>query len=144
MRTNVSFRHPADFVPVSEEDGILAVNGAHWFVDLLRRVPDLWIDEDLCQEDWGVVILARRNENKFWIGLSMWVDGEHSWLAHCHHGSTALLQRLSYSGKSEMQRLVSDLHKALTSEPALTEVIWYEEREMRKTRPVGSATPTEG
>ena len=72
MRTNVTFRHPAEFVPVSDADGILAVGGAQWFAALLRRVPALEVDEDLCQEDWGVVLLVRRNQRKFWIGLSAW------------------------------------------------------------------------
>src|SRR6266480_712439 len=108
MRTNVRFRHPAEFVPVSDEDGILAVSGAQWFVSLLRRVPGLEIDDELCQEDWGVVAFVRRHQKHFWIGLSFWPDGEHTWLAHVHHRSFAWLQRLSPSGKIELNRLVSD------------------------------------
>ena len=144
MRTNVSFRHPAEFVAVSDEDGILAVRGAQWFVSLLRHVPDLQIDEELYQEDWGVVIFARRAQKKFWIGLSMWPDGEHSWLAHCHHGSSAWLQWMSSSGKSELQRLVSDVHSVLASEPAVSNIVWYDESQMRKAQPDGFTTPVEG
>src|SRR6516162_6681702 len=103
MRTNVTFRHPAEFVPLSVEDGILAVSGAQWFAALLRRIRGLEIDEDLCQEDWGVVFFARRNQKKFWIGLSAW-DSEGAWLAHFHHGSFARLQRFSSSGKKELKR----------------------------------------
>lgn len=144
MRNNVSFRHPAEFVAVSDEDGILAVAGAQWFVSLLRRVPDLKIDEELCQEDWGVVICARRDQKKFWIALSMWPAGEHAWLVHCHHGSFAWLQRISSSGKRELQRLVSDVHSVLSSEPAVTDIVWYEESQMRKAQPDGFTTPVEG
>src|SRR5689334_22419672 len=76
VRINVTFRYPAEFVPLSDEDGILAVPGAEWFVKLLRRVPGLELDEQLCQEDWGVVIFGRRAAKKFWIGLSLRPDGE--------------------------------------------------------------------
>ena len=141
MRTNVSFRHPAEFLSVSDEDGILAVAGAQWFVSLLRRVPGLQINEELCQEDWGVVIFARRDQKKFWIGLTMWPDGEHAWLAHCHHGSSAWMQRISSSGKRELRRLVSNVHSVLSSEPAVTDIIWYEESQMRKPQPDGFTTP---
>ena len=87
MRTSVTFRHPAEFVGDSDDGGgILAVSGAYWFVELLRRVPRLQIDQNLCQEDWGVVVFARRNSKHFWIGLSAW-NSEGAWLAHFHHGS---------------------------------------------------------
>lgn len=144
MRTNVRFRHPAEFVAVSDEDGILAVDGARWFVSLLRRVHDLQVDEELCQEDWGVVIFARRAKKKFWIGLSVWPDGEHAWLAHFHHGSSAWLQRISSSGKGELQRLLSDVQDVFANESALTDIVWYDESQMRKAQPDGFATPVEG
>ena len=69
MRTNVVFNHPAEFVLLSDEDGILAVDGAKWFVDMLSRIPGLQIDNELCQEDWGVAIRAsaRRKEVLDWI-----------------------------------------------------------------------------
>jgi hypothetical protein len=144
MRTNVSFRHPAEFVAVSDEDGILAVAGAQWFVSLLRRVPDLQIEAGLVQEDWGVVMRARRAKKSFWIGLSMWPEGEHAWLAHFHHGSFAWLQRLGSSGASELQRLIFDVHGVLVSEAAVSDIVWYEESQMRKAQPDGFTTPVEG
>jgi hypothetical protein len=140
MRTNVSFRHPAEFVPLSDEDGILAVAGAQWFLTLLRRVPDLQIDDNLCQEDWGVLFFAQRNQKTFWIGLSAW-ETAGSWLAHFHHGSFAWLRRFSASGKTELQRLVSDVHAVLAGEPAVSEIVWYAEHEMTKARPTGFPTP---
>ena len=140
MRTNVTFRHPAVFVPISDEEGILAVSGAQWFAALLRRVPGLQLDEDLCQEDWGVVFFARRNQKKFWIGLSAWdIDG--AWNAHFHHGSFVWFQRFSSSGKNELTRLLADVHEVLDSETAISEIAWHEEREMRKPQPVGFPTP---
>ena len=144
VRTNVTFRHPAEFVPVSDDEGsILAVSGAQWFATLLRRVPGLKIDDELCQEDWGVVLIAEQERKKFWIGLSMW-EGDHAWLAHFHYGSFAWLQRFSSSGKREMQRLLSDVHGVLTSEPTVSGVIWYEESEINKARPAGFPTPVDG
>jgi hypothetical protein len=140
MRTNVSFCHPAEFVSVPE-DGILAVSGALWFVDLLKRIPDLHVEPDLCQEDWGVVAFCRRGERAFWIGLSMWPEGEQAWLAHVHHGSFAWLQRFSKAGKEELRMLVHDLHQALASDPAVSQVAWYHERGMRTANPQGARAP---
>jgi hypothetical protein len=144
MRTNVTFRHPAEFVGDQEDGGgVLAVRGAHWFAALLRRVPDLQIDEDLCQEDWGVVLFARRNQGKFWIGLSAW-DSEGAWVAHFHRGSFAWFQWFSSSGKDELKRLLTDVHEVLANEPAVSEIAWHEESEMSKPEPAGFPTPVEG
>jgi hypothetical protein len=144
MRINVTFRHPAEFVGDSEDGGgVLAVRGAHWFAALLRRVPDLQIDEDLCQEDWGVVSSARRNQKKFWIGLSAW-DSEGAWIAHFHHASFAWLQRFSSSCKNELKRLLVGFHEVLSSEAAISDIAWHEESEMNKPQPASFPTPVEG
>lgn len=142
MRTNVTFRHPAEFVGDEEGGvaGVLVVQGAHWFPKLLRRVPGLELDEDLCQEDWGVVFFTRRNQKTFWIGLSAW-DSD-VWLAHFHHGS--FLQSFRSSGKNELKHLLADVHDVLASEPAITEIAWHEESEMTKPNPAGFPTPNEG
>ena len=144
MRTNVTFRHPAAFVGDSQDGGgVLAVRGAHWFAALLRRVPDLQIDADLCQEDWGVVFFARRNRKKFWVGLSAW-DSEGAWVAHFHRGSFAWFQWFSSVGKNELNRLLTDVHEVLANEPAVSEIAWHEESEMCKPQPTGFPTPVEG
>src|SRR5206468_3241355 len=97
-------------------------------------VPGLHIDQDPCQEDWGVVFFARRNQKKFWIGLSAWdVDG--AWLAHFHHGSFAWLQSFRTFGKNELNRLLADVHNVLVNESAITDITWHEESDMRKPRP---------
>jgi hypothetical protein len=143
MRTNVTFRYPAEFVPLSAEDGILAASGAQWFAALLGRVSGLQIDEDLCQEDWGVVFFARRTQKRFWIGLSAW-SAEGAWLAHFHHGSFAWLQCFSPLGKNELKRLLADVHDVLASEPAISDIGWHEESAMSKPEPAGFPTPVEG
>jgi hypothetical protein len=144
MRTNVTFRHPAEFVGDSEDGGgVLAVSGANWFADLLRWVPGLQVDEDLCQEDWGVVFFARRNQKKFWIGLSCW-DSEGTWVAHFHHGSFSWLQWFSASGRNELRRLLADVHDVLAGEPSISEITWYEAREIDKPEPAGCLTPIDG
>jgi hypothetical protein len=144
MRNSVIFRHPAGFVPLSYEDGVLAVSGAQWFIPLLRQVPGLQIDDELCQEDWGVVVFARRERKKFWIGLSFWPDGEHLWLAHFHHGSFAWLQRLISSRKSELQKLVLNFHETLAKEPAISDIVWYEEGTLKQANPTGFSKPSDG
>lgn len=144
MLTNVTFRHPAKFIGDQEEGGgVLVVRGAGWFAKLLKRVPDLQLDENYCQEDWGVVFCAQRNEKEFWIGLSAW-RSDKSWLAHFHHGSFAWLQWFSSTGNNELKRLMADFHQVLTSEPLVTEITWYEQSETGKREPVGFPTPTEG
>jgi hypothetical protein len=142
MRTNVTFRHPAEFVPLSDEDGVLAVSGALWFVTLLQDVAGLQIDDDSCQEDWGVVIFARRNGRRFWIGLSAW-DAANTWLAQFHHGPFAWLQRFGSSGKGEFRRLLCNVHAVLNEDPAVSDVAWYAESEMSKAEPAGFRTPVE-
>jgi hypothetical protein len=132
MRKNVTFRHPAEFVPVSEDNGILATTGAGWFVSLLRRIDGLSVQSELCQDDWGVVVFAERSGKRFWIGLSFWPDGEQAWLAHFHHHSFAWLQRRSAAGKRELERLVSDFHSVLASEPTVGDIAWYHESDMRR------------
>jgi len=143
MRNNVTFQYPAEFVPVSDEDGILAVGGAQWFVALLNRVPDLQVDDELCQEDWGIVVFASRAQKKFWVGLSFWPDGDRAWLAHFHHSSFAWLQRLSASGRKQLQLLVGDFHAVLASEPSVSHIVWHEEGQMNEARPGGHSTPVE-
>ena len=147
--TNVTFRHPAEFVDAGE--GILAVSGAQWFAALLPRVRGLEIDHDLCQEDWGVVLFARRNRKEFWIGLSAWEEGY--WLVHFHHGVwvpwrwASWFQRLSSSGKSELQRLLVDVHEVLVREAAISNIAWHRDDDMNKPlakqqqQPAGFPTP---
>ena len=143
MRTNVTFCHPFEFVPLSDKDGILAVESAQWFAALLRRIPGLDVDEQACQEDWGVVFFARRNQKQFWIGLSP-SEKEGAWLVHFHHGSFAWLQRFSSSGKHELNRLLTDAHEILTSEPEISNIAWYEESEMTKPQPSKYSAPGKG
>ena len=141
MRTFVTFHHPAPFVAVSEEDGVLAVAGADWFVSLLKRIDGLAVQEELIQEDWGVVLRAERSGQKFWIGLSMGPDTDVAWLAHVHHGSFAWFQWFSAAGKRALRQLVSDLHQVLTVEPSVSNVTWFRERDMAKVQPLGASTP---
>jgi hypothetical protein len=143
MRTHVTFRHPAEFVPLSDDDGILAVCGAQWFDALLRRVPGLLIEEDLCQEDWGIMCFARRNQKTYRIGLSAWTT-EGTWLAHFRHGSFAWFQWFRSSRNDELTRLLADVHDGLASEPAISDIVWHEESEMCKPQPAGFPHPVEG
>ncbi len=137
VRTHVTFRHPAEFV--QGPDGILGVDGAHWFLEVLLGVPELLID-DLVQEDWGVVFRVRREGKKFWIGLGA-RDAENGWVAHLHRAGFAWLQWLSAKGNRAFRRLLNDLHAALLNDPAVSEVLWYEAAELDKPRPTGFATP---
>jgi hypothetical protein len=142
LRTHVSFRHPAEFVPISDEDGILSTTGADWFVKLLERIPGLEIDRDLCQEDWGVVVFAERDGMKFWIGIGGPYNEEGQWLILLNHGSFAWLQRFRKSGREALQQLAIDFHQVLTGDPAVSKIQWYEPRETQKAEPVGHTTPT--
>lgn len=138
MRNNVTFVHPAEFVPVSDEDGILALQGATWFVEILRRVPGFALEGVPCQEDWGVVFFGSRNAKKFWVGLSFWPEGEQRWLAHVHHGSFAWLQRLMPSGNAELRGLIAALEQTLRSDPHVSMMRWYSEAEINDGRSKGA------
>ena len=144
MGTNATFRHPAQFVGDSEHGGdVVAVSGADRFAALLRRVPELQLGEHLFQEHWGSVFRARRQQKKFWIGLSTW-DSNGAWVAHFHHGSFAWLQRFSLSGKQDLMLLLADFHCVLRGDPAITNIAWHEEREMSQPEPAGFPTPLDG
>lgn len=99
----------------------MSTDGAGWFVDVLRRVPRLVVDPDLCQEDWGVVVFAARDGFKFWFGLSFWDEGE--WLAHAHH--RGVLQRFRAAGKAAYAAVISAFHVALAEQDVMAEVTWY-------------------
>jgi hypothetical protein len=140
MRNNVRFRYPAQFVPVSEDDGILSVTGADWFVSLLGRINGLLVQSELCQEDWGVVVFVERGK-RFWIGLSFWPEGDHAWLTHFHHRSFAWLQRWSAAGNRELDRLVSDFHSVLANESTVRDIAWYYESDMGRANAASFSTP---
>jgi hypothetical protein len=139
VRTNVTFQHPAEFVPVSEDEGILSVAGVAWFLELLARVEGIEVVGDPIQEDWGVVAFARRGDCRFWIGISFWDEG--AWLVHVHHHSSAWLQRMSSKGKTGLSDLCSELHKALKSAEGVREVSWHVESDLRRPGVSGAATP---
>jgi hypothetical protein len=143
MRNNVTFVHPAPFEPVSDEDGVLSVAGARWFVEILRRIPGLELDPEPCQEDWGVVVFARRSGSRFWIGVSAWFDFEQGWHAHVNHGSMAILQRFRRAGRQEFARVIEDLHAALGADPRVSSIAWFHEREMGQPNPSPAPTPAE-
>ncbi|HZW07857.1 MAG TPA: hypothetical protein VFF65_12105 [Phycisphaerales bacterium] len=123
MRREVTFRHPAPFVSTSASDeGVLAAAGAEWFAALLRRIPGLEVKRELCQEDWGVALFARRGAREFWIGLRYWDEGV--WHADFHHGSFAWLQRLRASGRGELRRLARDVNTVLAGDATVTDIRW--------------------
>ena len=139
MRTNVTFLHPAEYVPTSGDYGVLGTAGASWFADILRRVDGLAVDDAIVQEDWGVVIFGARSDCRFWVGLSFWNEG--AWLAHVHHGSFAWVQRLTARGKRELERLALDLHAALRSDAHVQDVCWHLEPELQLPDTPGAARP---
>jgi hypothetical protein len=139
MRTNVTFRHPAEFVTCDEAEGILAAKGAEWFKELLSRVEGLVVHNEPIQEDWGVVFFADRGEFRFWIGLSFWDEG--AWIAHVHHHSAAWIQRFTSRGKLSLARLAKDVHLVLLAEPGVSKINWYSEAEVAKPDAKGALTP---
>jgi hypothetical protein len=139
MRSHVTFRHPAEFVPVSEDEGILSAAGVSWFLKLLAGVKDIDAIGDPLQEDWGVVVFAGRRKCRFWIGINSWDEG--AWLVHFHHHSFAWLQRMTSNGKKELGELVSDFHNVLESDEQVRDVSWHYESDMTKPDMPGASTP---
>lgn len=144
MRTHVTFRHPAERVPVWEADDVLSTTGVDWFLAILRRIPGLAIHSDPCQEDWGVVVLARRDGMRFWIGISLdpgLGSVDDAWMAHLHHGVASGLQRVAPSGARALELLACDLHAVLQADPEVTDVTWFTESEMGLPNPKGAPKP---
>jgi hypothetical protein len=128
LRTQVIFEYPARFVGTDADNGgVLSVKGAQWFLSFLKSVPDLEVDPDLCQEDWGVVIFAKRNRRKFYIGLNSMDEGQ--WLAHIQYG---WVTRFRPSRKRELLCLVMDLHRVLSLYQSVKAIAWYTEKEAFK------------
>jgi hypothetical protein len=136
MRNTVTFKFPAPIVAAPDYEGILGVEGATWFFDLLRSIPGLDVEAELVQEDWGVVVFAQRGGRSFWIGLS--AMEEHEWVAHVHHGSFAWLQRFSSAGKAGLREVASELDRALRGAGA-SSIQWF--REDDTSLRVPSASP---
>lgn len=143
MRNYAIFHYLPEFGADSDEDGILTVEGAKWFLKLLRRIPEIHVDENLCQEDWGVVFFANRDCGRFWIGLSLWPDGECAWLVHLHHHAFAWLQKLSRAGREKLNRLIIDLSRVLSTDSMVTDIQWHRDSDMKKGKPQGTASPNE-
>jgi hypothetical protein len=138
----VNFCHPAEFIRYSEEDGILASSGAAWFIAILKRIDGLDVQSELCQEDWGVVIFVGRRGYRFWIGLSGGATGgETAWLAHMHHGSFSWLQRLLPGGRREFWLLVLDIHRVLSSDPSVTDIKWFTQKQLMRADLKSAASP---
>jgi len=141
MRNKVLFQHPAEFVPNQDTEGVLSVDGAIWFLEILQVIPGIHVDEERCQEDWGVVFFARRNGSRFWIGLSAWMDDDADWLVHVHHRSFAWFQRWSRSGRDEFKQLVLDLHRVMESQAEVSNLRWYNRQELESGHGEGSPCP---
>lgn len=141
IRTNVVFRYAMPFVSLPDTDGVLSVDGADWLVEVLRQVPGLNVQSELCQEDWGVVAFAERDRKRFWIGLSQWPDAEKAWLMHVHHGSFQWLQWFSSSGRLALEELVCALDDVLKKHQQISDVAWYHERAMTNANPMRAASP---
>ena len=129
MRSHVVFNHPAEFVPLSDDEGILGVQGAGWFRKLLLQIPGAEVEEPF-QEDWGVAIGLKRNGMRFWVGLSPLFDDGNHWIAHLHHD--ALLQRFRQAGHDELLTLAEALHQVLASDPLVSNITWHRENELKR------------
>jgi hypothetical protein len=126
----VTFKYPAPYVGAPKSEDILGIEGATWFVEILRRIPSIEIDPELVQEDWGILVWVRRGGKAFWIGLSS--EGDEAWIAHVHHD--AWIQRVTPSGKRARYELVRALERALHDAGA-TSMLWFEERDISLRQP---------
>ncbi len=128
MRTTVSFEYPAPFVGTEADDaGVLSIKGAGWFASILSSIPELEVDSDLCQEDWGVVVFTKRRKMPFhfffWYGMAE--EPTHSWVAEVRHGGLFGLQRFVPKGQQELNRLVHDFNETLIHNPNISNIAWF-------------------
>ena len=128
MRTTVSFEYPARFVGTEADDaGVLSIKGAGWFASILGSIPELEVNPQLCQEDWGVVVFTKRRQIAFdfffWGGLAE--DPISSWVAEVRHGGLFGLQRFMTKGQQELRFLVQDFHQTLTRNTQISNLAWF-------------------
>lgn len=135
MRNTVTFHHPAPAAVVPDEDGVLGIEGAGWFLDLLGTIPGIELERDVVQEDWGIVVRARRAGRSYWIGLS--TMGKDEWVAHVHHDSFAWLQRFSAGGRAARAALVGEVDHALRRANA-SSLKWFDQSDVNLRAPAGS------
>jgi len=128
MRNTVSFRFPAPLIVLSDDDGVVSVQGAGWFLALVRTIPGLELEPAPVQEDWGVLVGARRAGRRYWIGLSS-SGSEHEWIARVSHHSW--LQRFRPEGRAA---LVGELDRALRAANA-SSLRWFDERDLNLRAP---------
>jgi hypothetical protein len=136
MRTTVRFRHPAPLVVVSDEDGVLSVAGADWFLDALRTIPGIELDQRLVQEDWGVIVRAHRGGRRCRIGLSS-AGHEHEWVAHICPRSFAWLERFSPGARAARIALIGEVDRALRAAHA-SGFRWFDESDLNLRAPAES------
>jgi hypothetical protein len=135
MRNTVRFQYPAPLVVVSDEDGVLSVEGAGWFLDMIKTIPGINLDQGVVQEDWGVVVCAHRTGRSYRIGLSS-TGYEHEWVAHVRH-HLAWLERFSPRGRAAREALVGELGLALRAANA-SELKWFDESDLNLRAPAES------
>lgn len=136
MRTTVSFHHPASLVVVSDEDGVLSVAGAGWFLDTIRTIPGIELDQRLVQEDWGVIVRAHRGGRRYRIGLSS-AGHEHEWVAQVRPRSFAWLERFSPGARAARAALLDELDRALRTAHA-SGLKWFDESDLNLRAPATS------
>ncbi len=134
MRTNVTFRHTAKFVPLSDEDGIIAVNGAQWFAALLRRVQALEIDENLCQEDWGRRVICPTQWTKV-LDWTKCVERKRHMARPLSPWFTGVVAAVRFVWQERIEAFVGRCSPALAGDAAISDIAWYEESEMHKPQP---------
>jgi hypothetical protein len=136
MRNTVSFQYRAPMVVVSDEDGVVGVEGAGWFLDIIRTIPGIDLDQSVVQEDWGVVIPARLAGRSYWIGLSSTGD-EHDWVAHVRPHALAWLERFSPRARAARAALVGEVDRALRTAHA-SGLKWFDENDVNLRAPAKS------
>lgn len=136
MRNTVSFHYPAPLVVVSDEDGVLSVEGAGWFLDMIRTIPGIDVEQSVLQEDWGVVVRVRLAGRSYRVGLSF-TGNEHDWVAHVRHHSFAWLERFSPGGRAARAALVGEVDRALRTANA-SALKWFDESDLNLRAPAES------
>lgn len=129
-RNHVRFIHPAEQIFVSEDEGICSVEGAGWLAEIVQRIPELSVNSELLQEDWGAMVFAERHGARFWLGLNFGPNGDDDRLAHAHHDCFLWPQWLTKKGIFEYRRLLEDVHNVLVADPNVSQVSWYFESDV--------------
>jgi hypothetical protein len=114
---------------------------AAWLIERLRRdgfpdLPDAW------QEDWGWQTDGARPPRTFSLSIGLIPEDPPEWLVSIDETVGFLARLKGKGGDPVTMTLAPAIHRALSSDPAITNVEWHTDEDFKTGRRKGFPTPT--